>query len=138
MTLTIDGLIAQTDSNEHNRSEREENPELSYLVKLQTRRRSQTRIPYPGGIGGEEEFFVYTRLARHVGPEYPFYGLKARSAKGKEPSQPSVQEIASDYLREIRPDNRRGLTSSLENVRAGSSPMRSLNSYAQTGKRLRC
>jgi thioesterase domain-containing protein len=56
----------------------------------------------PGGVGGEGELFVYARLARHVGPEHPFYGLKARSADGQEVSPGSVEEMARDYLREIR------------------------------------
>ena len=56
----------------------------------------------PGGIAGEGELFVAARLAHHVGPGYPFYALKARSAEGKEPSPDSVEEIASDCLKEIR------------------------------------
>ena len=66
------------------------------------RARSPTVFFIPGGVGGEGEFFVYARLARHVGPEHPFYGLKARSAEGREASPDSVEEMASDYLREIR------------------------------------
>lgn len=56
----------------------------------------------PGGIGADGEFFVYARLAHHVGPEYAFYGFKPRSADGKEPAQASVEEMAADYVEEIR------------------------------------
>ena len=68
------------------------------LVELQP---GDTRSPIffvPGGVGGDAEFFVYTRLARHVGGEYPFYGFKARSSDGTTSSQASVREMAADYI----------------------------------------
>jgi thioesterase domain-containing protein len=62
----------------------------------------------PGGVGGEGEFFVYARLAHRVGPEYPFYGLKARSAEGTDPSADTVEEIAADCVREMLTRQARG------------------------------
>ena len=78
------------------------NQQWSYLVPLQPGSGHKPVFFLPGGIGGDQEFFVYARLARHVGMQYPFYGLKPRSAEGREPSQASVEEIARDYLKEIR------------------------------------
>ncbi len=57
---------------------------------------------FPGGGGGEPEFFVYARLARSVGEEYPFYGLRARGADGFTPPHRSVATMAADYLAEMR------------------------------------
>jgi len=68
------------------------------LLQLQ---RGTARTPIffvPGGVGGVAEFFVYTRLARHVGTKFPFYGLKARSADGTESAQSTVEQMASDYI----------------------------------------
>ncbi len=73
-----------------------------YLIQLQ---RGVARTPVffvPGGIGGDSEFFVYTRLARHAGTRYPFYGFRARSAEGTESSQSSVEQIAADYITAMR------------------------------------
>ena len=60
------------------------NTEWTYLVPIQPGSHRPIFV-CPGGVGGGEgEFFVYARLAHHVGPEYPFYGLRPRSAEGKE------------------------------------------------------
>lgn len=56
----------------------------------------------PGGWGGEVEFFVYTHIIRHLGPDLPIFGLKARGADGVHPPHRSVAEMAADYLSEIR------------------------------------
>ena len=72
------------------------------LVQLQ---RGAARTPVffvPGGVGGDDEFFVYTRLARHAGAGYPFYGFKARSAEGTESSQSTVRQMAADYIAAMR------------------------------------
>jgi amino acid adenylation domain-containing protein len=110
MALTINGLMAKTDADERNRplekqteSKSNKDPAASYLVQIQPGNGHRPIFFLPGGIGGGGgEFFIYARLAHHVGPDYPFYGLKARSAEGKESSQPSVVEMARDYLEAIR------------------------------------
>jgi thioesterase domain-containing protein len=56
----------------------------------------------PGGIGGEVEFLVYARLARHLGLNQPLYGLKARGSDGKQKPHTQVSQMAADYIREIR------------------------------------
>jgi amino acid adenylation domain-containing protein len=76
--------------------------ERSPLVIIQPGHGRRPVFFIPGGAGGEGEFFVYARLAHHVGPEYPFYGLRARSASGREVSARTVEEIATEYLADIR------------------------------------
>jgi amino acid adenylation domain-containing protein len=62
----------------------------------------------PGGDGGEGALLVYARVARFVGPEQPFYGLRARAADdGAEPHR-SVEEMAADYLAEVKQVQPRG------------------------------
>jgi len=56
----------------------------------------------PGGHGGDYEFLVYARLVHFVGDGFTFYGLRARSADGIEPAHPTVEEMARDYITEIR------------------------------------
>jgi len=78
------------------------NTEWSYLVPIQPGSHRPIFV-CPGGVGGGGgEFFVYARLAHHVGPAYPFYGLRPRSADGKEASHATIEEMARDYLAEIR------------------------------------
>ena len=79
-----------------------------YLVPLQPGGGRRPVFFVPGGIGGDAEFFVYTRLARHVGTEYPFYGFKARSSDGTRASQSSVTQMASDYIAAMQAAQPRG------------------------------
>ena len=73
-----------------------------YLFELQAGGNRPPVFLFPGGGGGEGEFFVYARLARSVGEEYPFYGLRARGADGFTPPHRSVATMAADYLAEMR------------------------------------
>lgn len=109
MAGTVAELSAKTDHHERGDSTRNTPQAWSYLVQFQPGNGGRPVFFVPGGIGGEGELFVHARLARHVGSQYPFYGFKARSAEGREPAQASVEEMAADYLREIRsrqPDGR--------------------------------
>src|SRR5262249_3639828 len=56
------------------------NRQPSYLVELQSGRDNKRVFFFPGGGGSEPEFFTYAKLARHVGTDYSFYGLRARGA----------------------------------------------------------
>jgi thioesterase domain-containing protein len=73
-----------------------------YLVELQSGRGKTRVFFFPGGGGGEPEFFVYAKLARHVGADYSFYGLRARGADGKSDPHRGVEEMAADYIEAIR------------------------------------
>jgi thioesterase domain-containing protein len=76
---------------------------FSYVVELQRGDRHRPPIfLFPGGGGGEPEFFIYARLARRVGRKYSFYALRARGADGIAKPHARVEEMASDYIHEIR------------------------------------
>jgi len=100
---TIERLAGHLESERHKRQHGHR-----YLLQLQPGTARRAIFFVPGGIGGDSEFFVYARLARHVGSQYPFYGLRARSAQGTESSQSSVMEMASDYVAAIRSVQPRG------------------------------
>jgi len=74
----------------------------TYLCELQKGKGRPPVFVFPGGGGGEPEFFVYGFLARHVGAEYPFYGLRARGADGVLQPHSSVPQMADAYVEEIR------------------------------------
>ena len=74
----------------------------SYLVELQSGRSKTPVFFFPGGGGGEPEFFVYAKLVRQVGTDYSFYGLRARGADGKSEPHRGVEEMAADYIQAIR------------------------------------
>src|SRR5262249_44460035 len=78
------------------------NRQPSYLVELQSGRDNKRVFFFPGGGGSEPEFFTYAKLARHVGTDYSFYGLRARGADGKSEPHASVEEMAADYIQAIR------------------------------------
>jgi len=74
----------------------------SYLVELQSGRGKTPVFFFPGGGGSEPEFFIYAHLARHVGTDYSFHGLRARGADGKSEPHSGVEEMAADYIEAIR------------------------------------
>jgi thioesterase domain-containing protein/acyl carrier protein len=55
-----------------------------------------------GGVGGEAELLVYARLARHLDPDQPFYGLRARGVDELVEPHASVEAMAAEHLDEIR------------------------------------
>jgi thioesterase domain-containing protein len=69
---------------------------------LQAGRDRRPLFFFPGGGGSEPEFFIYAGLARQVGSEYPVYGLRASGADGLAQPHASVEQMAVDYLKEIR------------------------------------
>ena len=79
-----------------------EKPKPLYLVELQAGRGKTPVFIFPGGGGGDPEFFVYMPLIRRIGAHYPFYGLRARGGDGVSAPHLSVEEMASAYLEEIR------------------------------------
>jgi thioesterase domain-containing protein/acyl carrier protein len=83
-------------------ADRRANSSWRYLIELKPGAGSQTVFLLPGGVGGDYEFLVYARLTHFVGENYRFYGLRARSADGTERAHPNVEEMAADYLHEIR------------------------------------
>ncbi len=55
-----------------------------------------------GGGGSEAELvFGYGRLARHLGTDQPFYGLRARGTEGEDTIQAHAKEIAADLIKEM-------------------------------------
>jgi len=73
-----------------------------HLVRVQPGTRGRPVFFVPGGRGGENVLLQFARLARHVGPDVPFYGLRSRSSLGVEPAPPTVERMAAEYLREVR------------------------------------
>ena len=55
-------------------------------------------FPYLCGVGGEYTHFL--RLAKYM-EEYSFYGLQAKAADSHTPPHASVEELATNYVREI-------------------------------------
>jgi amino acid adenylation domain-containing protein len=74
----------------------------AYVFELQAGSERPPVFVFPGGGGGEPEFFIYARLARRVGPEYPFYGLRARGADGVTLPHRDVPTMAADYLADMQ------------------------------------
>ena len=95
-------LAARANPNERPMSHDDVTRDSDHLVEVQPGQGRRPVFFIPGGVGGEGEFFLHARLARRVGPEFPFYWLKARSAVGRRASAATVEEIAADYVREIR------------------------------------
>jgi thioesterase domain-containing protein len=52
------------------------------------------------GVGGN--IVGFRDLGRHMGPTHPFYGLQARGLDGAHPCMTSVEEMATQYLNDIR------------------------------------
>ncbi len=75
----------------------------SPLVPLQSGGAKLPLFFVPGGGCGELELVrIYSELARQLGPEQPFYGLKVRGSDGHESHHPPVSEIAAEFIEAIR------------------------------------
>ena len=46
--------------------------------------------------------WCYSGLIKHLGPDYPVYGLQARGLAGDEPMPATIDEMAADYVEQIR------------------------------------
>ena len=80
-------------------------PSWSSLVPIQPR---GSRLPFFSvhAVGGN--VLNYRLLARHLGPDQPFYGLQARGLSGVEAPYESVEEMAAGYLHEVRQEQPHG------------------------------
>jgi len=52
------------------------------------------------GVGGNVVGFI--ELARHMKPDYPFYGLQSQGLDGKQPLLTTIEAMAAHYLEEMR------------------------------------
>ncbi|MEE8587419.1 MAG: alpha/beta fold hydrolase, partial [Acidobacteriota bacterium] len=69
----------------------------SALVELQAGSRRPLFCVHPAGGG----VFGYLDLARHLGPDQPFYGLQAPELEGEERPGGSIEELAARYLEAV-------------------------------------
>lgn len=88
---TVEGLAARLD--------RVDISGWSPLVPIQPR---GTKIPFfcAPGVGGNV-LYLY-QLARHLGPDQPFYGLQAKGLDGLTPPHTSIESMAADYIELVR------------------------------------
>ena len=74
-------------------------PRWSSLVPIQPGR---GKAPFYCIHGGGGHVLFYRDLARHLGSDYPFYGLQSQGLHGSENRLTRVEDMASHYLKEIR------------------------------------
>lgn len=82
----------------------EDKPRNCSLVRLSppSAFHRQNLFVTPGGTGGEEELLVYSRFISFLPKEFACYGLRARSSISVLTAHTSVEQMASDYILEIR------------------------------------
>lgn len=61
-----------------------------------------SRSPVFGMPGVQGTVFMYNALAQLIGPDQPFYGLQSRGLDGIEKPLTRIEDIAAEFLREIR------------------------------------
>jgi thioesterase domain-containing protein len=71
---------------------------VSSLVSIQ---RSGSKPPFYCVHSCEGEVLFLTSLSQHLGPEQPFYALRAQGLDGNRPLA-TVEEMAAHYLKEIQ------------------------------------
>lgn len=74
-------------------------PSWSPLVKIQT---GGSRPRFFCVHGGGGNVLIYRDLARHLGPDQPFYGLQSQGLDGQQPLLDRIEDMAALYLRHIR------------------------------------
>ena len=71
----------------------------SSLVAVQP---SGSKLPFFCVHAAAGNVLFYSDLARHLGPDQPFYGLQAQGLDGDEMPSTRVEEMAALYIKEIR------------------------------------
>jgi aspartate racemase len=74
-------------------------PRWTSLVPIQP---GGSKPPFFCVHGGGGNVLIYRELARHLGADYPFYGLQARGLDGSDEYLTTTEAMAESYLREIR------------------------------------
>ena len=74
-------------------------PSWTSLVPIQP---GGSKPPFFCVHGGGGNVLIYRELARHLGADYPFYGLQARGLDGNSDYLTTTEAMAESYLREMR------------------------------------
>lgn len=74
-------------------------PQWTSLVPIQP---GGSKPPFFCVHGGGGNVLIYRELARHLGEDYPFYGLQARGVDGSNDYLTTTEAMAESYLREMR------------------------------------
>ncbi|MGZ9260406.1 MAG: non-ribosomal peptide synthetase, partial [Candidatus Binatia bacterium] len=72
----------------------------SHLIELRSGPNQKPIFCFPYRCGVQGEYTHFLRLAKYM-EEYSFYGLQAKAADSHTPPHASVEELASNYVREI-------------------------------------
>ncbi|HEY8666007.1 MAG TPA: amino acid adenylation domain-containing protein, partial [Tepidisphaeraceae bacterium] len=80
-------------------------PPTTLVVPIQDK---GTKPPFFCLAGRGGHVFVYCELARLVGQDQPFYGLQLPGANGERAPHTRVEDIAADFVREMRKVQSRG------------------------------
>ncbi len=74
-------------------------PQWTSLVAIQPQGSKPTFFCVHGGGGN---VLIYRELSRHLGTDYPFYGLQAHGVDGSNDYLTTTEAMAESYLREMR------------------------------------
>ncbi len=96
LAARIRGELGETRAPEHARG-----PRLPFLVPLHPGKRG-TRRPFFLVAGMYGNVMNLRHLAGHLGAEQPLYGIQARGLDGKEEPHATFEEMAADYLKDVR------------------------------------
>lgn len=81
------------------KTKRRASAEWSPLVAIQPKGSKTPFFCVHGGFGNVLNFYD---LTRYLGADQPFYGLQARGVDGKRPPFATLQEMAAEYVKQIR------------------------------------
>jgi thioesterase domain-containing protein/acyl carrier protein len=74
-------------------------PPWSSLVPIQP---GGSKPPFFCVHGRGGDILLYRNLARHLGSDYPFFGLQSQGLDGKGKYLTTIEEMATHYVREVR------------------------------------
>jgi acyl-CoA synthetase (AMP-forming)/AMP-acid ligase II/thioesterase domain-containing protein/acyl carrier protein len=112
------------------------NHTFAFLVQLQRGKPDKPLFIFPGGAGDDTEFFYMMRLVRHLSPDYMVYAFRARGADGLEAPHSSVEEMAADYIAEIRTVQPQGPYALIGDCIGGAVAVESARQLVANGQRI--
>jgi thioesterase domain-containing protein/acyl carrier protein len=73
-------------------------PDWSSLIPINP---GGSQLPFFLIHGAEGNVLLYRQLARYLGPDQPVYGFQSQGLNGRETVPSSIEEMASDYVKEL-------------------------------------
>ena len=105
----------------------------SHLIELRSGPKQKPIFCFPYLCGVQGDYTHFLRLAKYM-EEYSFYGLQAKAADSHTPPHASVEELATNYVQEMKHFNPNGPYYLIGDCAGAPKPMKRPDNCRRGGK----